>query len=495
MKRNDVKLILSLLLITLFLTPSSRHGNVEAAETKKQLLAGAYAMDITPEKFPVSMNGGMTNREAIGAHDTPYARCLVLDDGTEKIAIVITDFCMVPREIFDAAKKKAAKATGIPESNILTSATHTHTAVVLASTFQSYPTELEDQYIKYLVNKIAEGIKTAHDQREPAKIGWAVGNNPNQVFNRRWYMRKSFSLAKADPFGKGTDKVRMNPPGGSKSQLKPSGPIDPEVPIVSVQALDGRPIALLANYSLHYVGGVPANLLSADYFGEFARQFARMIGADKKDEKSKHPPFVAMMSNGTSGNINNINFFEPRTRKKPFEQITIVAADVASSAYKAYQRIEYYDSVPVKMLEKEIELGVRIPNEEDIAFAKSVLEKAGEEPYRDRTAIYARETMLLSKYPKTVKVKLQAIRIGGLGIVSTPFETFVETGLAIKKKSPLLTTFTIELANGYNGYLPTPEHHKLGGYETWRAQSSFVTEDSEPIVRKTLLDLLNQLAD
>ena len=62
---------------------------------------------------------------------------------------------------------------------------------------------------------------------------------------------------------------------------------------------------------------------------------------------------------------------------------------------------------------------------------------------------------------------LQAIRIGDLAIVSSPFETFAETGLEIKIRSPFKTTFTIELANGGYGYLPTPEQHRLGGYETW----------------------------
>ena len=49
---------------------------------------------------------------------------------------------------------------------------------------------------------------------------------------------------------------------------------------------------------------------------------------------------------------------------------------------------------------------------------------------------------------------VQALRIGDLGIVAIPCEVFVEIGLEIKAKSPLKPTFTIELANGYNGYLP-----------------------------------------
>jgi hypothetical protein len=281
----------------------------------------------------------------------------------------------------------------------------------------------------------------------------------------------------------------MNPAAGGTRLLKPAGPTDPAIPVLAMQALDGRPIAMLANYSLHYVGGVPPASLSGDYFGEFARQFTRLIKAEKIE-----PPFVALMSNGTSGDINNINFFEGAVRREPFEQIRLVAADVAESAHAAYRRIEWHDWAPLNMRETEIELGVRRPTESDLTQAKEVLRQAGKPPYNDLRAIYASETSDLAEYPATVRMKLQAIRIGDVGIVSSPCETFVETGLAIKQQSPLPLTFTIELANGYNGYMPTPEQHALGGYETWRAKSSYLAVDAEPKVRSTLLTLLRDVA-
>ena len=77
--------------------------------------------------------------------------------------------------------------------------------------------------------------------------------------------------------------------------------------------------------------------------------------------------------------------------------------------------------------------------------------------------------MLLKDYPKEMPLLIQTMRIGDLGIAAIPCEVFVEIGLAIKAKSPFQQTFTIGLANGCHGYLPTPEKHKLGGFETWRA--------------------------
>ncbi len=456
-----------------------------AQDSNRVFRAGAFAMDITPDTFPIGSAGSMSPRQATQAHDPLHARCLVLDDGRTKLAFAVCDSCMIPREIFDAAKDRVAEQTGISPDHILMSATHTHTAVTATAVFQS---KVETEYCEFLTERIADGIIRANSQLEPARIGWAVGNNPRQVFNRRWYMRQGFAMG--DPFDRGTDRVRMNPPRASSKLLKPAGLTDPEVPVLSVQALDGRPISVLANYSLHYVGGVPSASLSADYFAQFASQLTTLIDAAAAD-----PPFVGIMSNGTSADINNINFFEQTPGRQPMEQIRLVAADVAQSAHAALQRIEYHDWVSLDAREQEIDLGVRRPSEDEVERAEQILAEAGERPLRGLSAIYAGETIDLTKYPATVRVKLQALKIGGLAITTTPCETFVATGLAIKQESPFKPTFTIELANGYNGYLPTPEQHALGGYETWRAKSSYLAVDAEPKIRATLLNLPQQLAD
>jgi neutral ceramidase len=107
--------------------------------------------------------------------------------------------------------------------------------------------------------------------------------------------------------------------------------------------------------------------------------------------------------------------------------------------------------------------------------------------------IYARETVLLHDYPAEVPLILQAFRIGQLAIAAIPCEVFVEIGLEIKERSPFKPSFTISLANGYNGYLPTVEHHSLGGYETWRARSSYLEENAAPKIVETILKLLDGL--
>src|SRR3546814_3021946 len=86
-------------------------------------------------------------------------------------------------------------------------------------------------------------------------------------------------------------------------------------------------LALLASYSLHYVGGVRGLAISADYYGRFPEHILELSGLEHQD-----PPFIPIMANGTSGDINNINFKVPRARKEPYEQMNYVARDEIGGA-------------------------------------------------------------------------------------------------------------------------------------------------------------------
>src|SRR5690606_6752743 len=109
-----------------------------------------------------------------------------------------------------------------------------------------------------------------------------------------------------------------------------------------------------------------------------------------------------------------------------------------------------------------------------------------------RERIYAERLKRQMESPDEVQIPLQALRIGDVGITAIPFEVFVEIGLELKAKSPFARTFTIELANGSFGYLPTPEQHKLGGYETWLGSNVVETSTSDKMIEQ-LIPMLNEL--
>ena len=129
-----------------------------ADETAGPLKAGAAKVDITPTSYPVLVNGGMTSRSVDKAITPLYARAVVVDDGVQRIAMVVVDSCMIGREVLDDAKHLAATRTKIQPDHILISATHTHTA---PSSMACLGTEVQDDYLPLLREKLAEVIATA----------------------------------------------------------------------------------------------------------------------------------------------------------------------------------------------------------------------------------------------------------------------------------------------------------------------------------------------
>ncbi|MGQ9505363.1 MAG: neutral/alkaline non-lysosomal ceramidase N-terminal domain-containing protein [Thermogutta sp.] len=456
-----------------------------SAASEKILKAGAAASNITPW-LDEGIVGGWSSPTATYIHDELYARCLVLDDGNTRLAIVIVDNLGLAREVCDLSKQLIRKNTGIPEHQILIAATHTHSSISARPPNVLKPEEVLSQYGQFVARRISDGVRRAIVQLEPARIGWGVVDVPEHLNNRRWFMKPEVKLI--NPFG-GVDKVRMNPPAGSPDLVKPAGPVDPQVCFLSIQSQDGRPIALLANYSLHYVGGVGPGHISADYFGVFADRIQELLQADRLT-----PPFVGILSNGASGDVNNISFQNPRPAKKPYEQMRYVAHDLAQKVFEAHQKIEWHTWVPLGMRQVELALKVRKPTPEQLQRAKEILAGAPPLPERPHEETYARRIIHQAEAPETISVPLQALRIGDLGIAAIPFEVFAEIGLEIKEKSPFHPTFTISHANGSYGYLPTPRQHELGGYETWLGTNQ-VEEQASVKITETILEMFRQLRE
>ena len=181
-----------------------------------------------------------------------------------KLVLVIVDSCVIQRSIFDEAKKLVHEATGLPMENMLMSATHSHSCGTVTAVGQSTP---DPAYQKFVARRIADGVRCALNNLAPAKIGWGFGRVPQHVFNRRW--RLTPGTVPVSPLGVANEQVKTNPGIKNPNLDQPAGPTDPQVWFISVQSPEGRPIALYANYSLHYVGGVGAGHISADYYGAF----------------------------------------------------------------------------------------------------------------------------------------------------------------------------------------------------------------------------------
>jgi hypothetical protein len=471
----------------LVLTASSLLIASAAAETpgKKPLLAGAATANITPWLGDGLVGNFGTPPPAKYVHDELYARCFVLDDGTTRIVLVVSDNIYMSREVLDEAKRQVTEATGVPLDRMLMSCTHTHSSVSARWKNPLKPEKEFSEYQRFVAHRIADGVQCAIHNLQPAKVAWGTVDLPGQVFCRRWLLKPGAKLF--NPFGE-PDTAKMNP-GNRPDLLKPAGPIDPQIAFLAIETLDGRPLGLLANYSLHYVGGTGRHYISADYFGVFCDRVQGLLGADRLQ-----PPFVAAMSNGTSANINNIDYSKPRERREPYEQIRLVADQCARAVCGQYEKLVWHDRVPLGMRQRELELAVRKPTPAQLKHAKEVLADPERRDKFPHERSYAGRAIQLQESPETVSVMLQAVRIGDLGISAIPFEVFSEIGLELKARNPFKPSFTMELANGGYGYLPTPEQHKLGGYETWLGTSKVEEQASVKIV-DDLLAMFVELAE
>lgn len=444
-----------------------------AAEISFQ--AGAVAIDITPAKLPAIIAGGFLEGKGTKVNDPLFARCFVLEDGGTKLAFAIVDTCMMTRQLIDEAKELASERCGIPVDHMMVSATHTHSA---PAAMACLGTRVDKDYAAGLPKKIAEGIVAAAGALQPARIGWASIDDWEHTHNRRWIRKPESKVV--DPFGNATGLANMHPGYLSHEIIGPSGPVDPGLSVLSVQTRDGRPLAVLANYSQHYFGATP---VSADYYGLFCRHVARLLG----QTGDGNGPFVCAMSQGTSGDLMWMDYGAP---KKTIDAEAYAEA-VAKYAERALRQVQYHDTAPLAIVEKKLTLNYRVPDEKRLEWARPIAARIENDLAKDKREVYAKEALILHERQRT-EIKLQAIRIGELSISTLPNEVYALTGLKLKVQSPLAAHFNIELANGAEGYIPTPEQHVLGGYTTWPARTAGLEVQAEPKIVATLLEALEE---
>ena len=436
--------------------------------------AGAAAVDVTPQTLPVVVSGGVVARQGTRIVTPLYARSLVLSDGATQIALCVVDSLFVPRELADKAKLAASRATGIRPDHILISAIHTHSAPSLSA---ALGTGVDEAYARQMPNWIVESIAHAAKNLAPAQAGWTVVDAPQHTHCRRWILRPD--RVRHDPFSELTVRAHMHPGYQNPDFIGPSGPVDTAMTLLAVRSRDGRPIALLSNYSMHYFGEAA---VSADYFGRFCKRLEEWIGpADR--------PLVAILSQGTAGDLHWMDYSQPK------KNITIdqYADEVAQLARGAFAKIVYQDQVPLAMAQTTLRLSRRVPDQRRLDWARRVVADTGDRPPANWTEVYAREQIYLHDEPARELV-LQAARVGELGLTAIPNEVFSITGLKLKAQSPLAPTMNLELANGCEGYIPPPEQHRLGGYTTWPARSAGLEVQAEPKIVEALLALLEKVA-
>ncbi|MCE2814676.1 MAG: c-type cytochrome [Planctomycetaceae bacterium] len=453
------------------------------------LKAGAYAKNIDPTSMPVWVSGGIVAGKGERIVDSLFARSLVIENTigsadsnnprSDFVAICVVDSLGVPGWIVQKAKQIVGEQTPLKPHQILISATHSHSAPAIMG---AHGTPAQDDYASQMPFWIADSIIEAYRKRSYARVGYGVSNADRFIHCRRWFMEPGHAGGVLFS-GRENNIVAMNPGHDSPYKIRQTAEVDRTIPFLSVQSIDGKPIALLASFCTHYAG---APALSSDYFGVVANELAQAL---RPDDPSS---FVGIMANGTSGDANCIDFARPA---KPFNYRE-VGNYVTQRILSSLPEVVHFDSAALDSRLEYLTAKVRLANDEELKQAKAYVEsKLADRLPSNIEENYARETVLLSQMPDTRQVPLQALRVGNLVIAGYPTETYNATGLAVRANSPFQITLNIGLANDLLGYLPPADQFPLGGYTTWRARTSCLEESTEARVVETLSGLVSQLAD
>ncbi len=425
-----------------------------------QLRAGAATANLTAW-LGTALCGGFGRRNADDVHDEIHAKALVLDNGETRVGLVVCDFVCMPRGIADAAKTQVAERCGIPPENLLVCATHTHSGPAIRTALGV--TE-DSSYVAWAPAKIADAVQLAVNRLQPARIGWSETQEDRISFNRRWRMRD------------GT--VRMIPGVENPESVGPVGATDPALSFLYVEDLAGTPLAVFATFALHYVGTDSSTALSADYFAHFTTAMRRVFG----------PQCLAILQNGTSGDVNNVDYSgERKWEARGHAQARKMAGVLAGHVLTESQLLALHDTCRLDAVLETVPYTRKTITAADVATAREILQDpaafdytsgpfswvVGQPVWEKHLQVYARACLDLAERPEALDTRVQSLRIGEAALVALPGEIFAATGLAVRGQSPAQATLIASLANDYLGYICTQEAlERHGGYETWASPHS-----------------------
>jgi hypothetical protein len=414
------------------------------------LQAGIAVVDITPP-IPYRMSGYFYERLSTGTKDPLKAKAVVFQQGGESAALVFCDLVGAPLDVSTRARREASIATGISAENIAIAATHTHTGPLYFGSLHKHlheravaragkdPYEAID-YPAQLVEKIAAAITAAKAGLKPVDLASGYVLEERLAFNRRFFMKD------------GT--VRFNPGELNPDIVRPAGPTDPQVGVISiVQRGQTEPVAAIMSFAMHLdtVGGT-----------EYSADYPKYIEDALREDFG--PGFTLLFGTGTCGDINHIDV---RTRdRRTAADIGRLLAETTGTAIEQ-ESLASVAEPSLAVRSTVVEAPLQQFSDEERADARNKMELVGgrELPFLEQVracAIMDLENRAAEKLP----LEVQVFRLGpDTAIVTLPGEVFVELGLAIKAASPFKTTLVVELTNDSPAYIPTKKAFVEGSYE------------------------------
>ncbi len=410
-----------------------------------ELRVGAAAVNLEADDS-MTIAGGIGPGKLQGQEGQLRATAVVIErQGQAPVAIVSCDVLFVTRDFIDPAVTEIEKATGIPAANVLVHATHTHHA---PSTSKVHGYDRVEVFVERLRQAIVESVVQAKGKLAESAFSFKLGSEATVGMNSR--------LKLAD----GT----IYWVGSRDDAVGPTGPFDPDLPVLAFRTPGGQLQALLFGHSTHTIGGLKPGARSPGFYGMAAQSIESELGGA-----------VAFLE-GASGSTHNYN----NTPQVAYDRIK--AAVLATLAEAQPQEVGR-----VAAAKRPFAFKVR-------TFDEAAEEKAVADYCRKRIpAPHAEPVIETFRRMREVLAPqqgqerttwIQAIVVGDVAIVGVPAEFFTKLGIDIKRRSPFKHTVVAELSNDWIGYLPDREAHDLGGYQVWTGYHSY----AEPGTGERMVD-------
>ena len=412
-----------------------------------RLRAGVALAEISPPPGVELAGYPHHPRPNLGVHDPLYASCLVLEDGSTRLAILTLDLLMYSKAHVYTLRQRVNEATGIPARNLLVCCSHTHSGPWASGRLDleglQKGLQPDGQYLAGLQRKLVRLAEDACGSLFEARIGIGKG-----------YCGREQGV------------------GGNRHD--PRGIADPELWVLGVQDLRERWRACLVRYALHPTFLHSDNLLvSADYPGYLRRYLGERL-----------PGLAFLFAQGPSGN-QSPRFFRSG---KTFAEAERAGTALGKEAARVLGALKLQESPSLWTGSSEIQIELRkLPPraeaERRVAGARRNWDKLRESG-ASAEALWEAELGLLGAedtlgyilleqqgrgFPlrdEELPVEIQVFGIGPDRVVAVQGELFTEFGLTIQYRSPFPSTFVIELANGcLPGYAATARAYAEGGYE------------------------------
>ncbi len=428
------------LLGNVFLT-TFRTGTV--ATPAGQITAGAARVDATPPiGVPLAGFGGATRRRLLpdinpfdyhtlfnpstGIMDPIYARTVIIDDGTDQVAIVTIDaIATTRRSVVSAIAKANARGVPLTEDQVMVCSSHTHGGPGALTRLRFWAFGAADLYVDRVfegfTDAIAESIVQAWNDMGPARIGSDMGQLTGVTKNRRH--DESPNIGPQD--------------------------IDPDLGIIRVDRLDGTPVATVWNYAIHGIGYGASNMeYTADIMGAVSANVENDIGG------------VALFANGSEGDItpehrgaNEVPIGARIIADAIIATRSTISPTAVADVANASEVVPFGDAQIDLTLSRA---GTMIPRQLNFL---NILVGFGFNP---GFVITLGDDWLENEF------RFQAIRIDNDVIASVPGEAIHHLGFQIKDDARALgyrNPFVFNLANGHMSYIATEPEYHIGGYE------------------------------